>query len=153
VSVWQVIIVCLMAAAFFGGRPPLRVMAVMVCNLLFSMHYGDSFLWVGIADVVSAALLLGASMRANIVAGLFAAMVPVYVAATYFGWNVGTTYTIIDLLAYAQLGVIGNVDGGVGYIRRFVARRRGGSPVRYLAGGRAIGGSEVVARKTSREVI
>jgi hypothetical protein len=108
----------------------------MVCNLAFSMKFGGAYLWVGVADLVCAAFLIGISTRAYVVSGLFALMVPIYVAATYFQWTTGTTYTIIDLIAYAQCGVLGRVDGGLGYLRSVIGGRFNSPVPRYLEGGR-----------------
>ena len=135
-TVWQIIIAAMLVTSIACGRPHWRVAAVMVCNIAFSMRFGSDYLLVGVADLVCAALLIGISTRAYIVAGLFALMVPVYVAATYYQWTTGTTYAIIDLIAYAQFGVLGRVDGGVGYVRGVIDRRWDSSVPRYLAGGR-----------------
>ena len=152
-SIWQGIIASMLLAAFLSGRPHWRIVAVMACNFLFSMQFGGNFLTVGVADVVSAAFLLGISARANVVAGLFALMVPVYVAGTYFQWNISTTYTIIDLIAYMQCGVIGRVDGGMGFIRRSFNRRRGDTAPRYLSGRRVEEVNQVGDMQTNWKVI
>ncbi len=69
-----------------------------------------------IFDLVCAAALMGRGVRADFVALLFAMMVPIYGLAIVFGWKVGTTYAIIEILSYLQIAIIGGV--GRGYINR-----------------------------------
>lgn len=100
-----------------------RIAVVMLCNVAATMALASSPLAVGVADAASAAALIGGNRRAQIVAMLFSVMVLIYVSAWAFHWENSTTYTIIDLIAYAQLGVIGGLDGWIRRRGRAVARR------------------------------
>lgn len=114
----QVAYIMALCAALYGGGAPLKVVTVMVGNLVVTLAFSGTPLAVGVIDLLCAAMLIGNNMRANIVAVLFAMMVPVYVA----GLKTSTTYTIVDVLAYLQLGVIWRVDSGLRNARRLVSR-------------------------------
>lgn len=105
------------------GEWSARIAAVMLCNLAATVALASSPLAVGVADAASAAALISGNRRAQIVATLFSVMICVYVSAWAFGWENSTTYTIIDLIAYAQLGVVGGLDRGIRRCGRAVARR------------------------------
>lgn len=128
---------CILAAAIVGGWGQHRLIAVMVLNLGATVT-ADSLWTVATADILCAVVLIGHGWRANVVAGLFVAMIPVYLAGTAFQWQPATTYAIIDVLAYLQCGVVGRVDRGgarlVGWGRRAVSAVRGGAG-RYSRGG------------------
>lgn len=105
------------------------IAAVMVGNLVATMTLAVpgtgplQFLFVGFADAVCATLLMRGNRRAMKVATLFSVMIPVYVSGWWFSWPDAITYTIIDLVAYVQLGVIGGLDSGIWHRGRAAARR------------------------------
>ena len=140
-TIWAAIYLTMLFAAVGFGRPPRMLIAVMAANFALGMIVRDSVTSVAVVDLACAALLLGISSRAYVVAGLFALMVPFYVAGNYFQWQNSTTYTIIDLIAYTQCGVIGRVDGGISGLYRRInsSHRNWGSAPNYL-GGRAKAG-------------
>lgn len=113
------------------GRPGYLVASVMVGNLLATITLAPSPLAIGVADIVCAGILLTGGVKAHIVAYIFAAMVPVYVAAAMLHWQNSTTYAIIDALAYLQLAVIGGVGGG--YVNRRWPDSRRGNPAGHFA--------------------
>ncbi len=120
----QALYLGLLLWALAAGRDwSVRIAAVMLCNVVATMALASSPLAVGVADAASAAVLIGGNRRAQVVATLFSVMVLIYVSAWAFRWENSTTYTIIDLLAYAQLGVIGGLDGWIRRRGRASARR------------------------------
>jgi hypothetical protein len=84
-------------------------------------------LGVAVLDIACAALLIGSSRQADIVAAIFVVMVPIYVIGAIAAFPPNATYAIIDLLAVVQLGVIANGRGGMAIHRRYFGRR--GNPV------------------------
>ena len=114
----QVVYMLALCAALYGGGAPVRVAAVMLCNLAFTFTVAAEPIAVGVVDIACAVALIGHNMRANIVALLFALMIPVYVA----GLKTSTTYTIVDAIAFLQIGVIWRVDSGIRNARRFIGR-------------------------------
>lgn len=107
-------LLCAALASSWRGDWSARIAAVMLCNVTATMALASSPLAVGVADAASAAALINGNRRAQIVATLFSVMIVFYVSAWGFGWENSTTYTIIDLIAYAQLGVIGGLDRWTG---------------------------------------
>lgn len=122
--IWQVIIAAMLSGALFTGRPSLRFSVVMIANFVATVtisltpdspeNAGATYLAIGIADVACIAALVGINTRANVVAIIFALMLPVYVSGYLFKWTPWTTYAIVDLLAYVQFAVVGKWDGGIG---------------------------------------
>lgn len=125
----QALFIVLLAAAFYTGRPPLRVMAVMMTNLLGTMTLATTPLAVGVLDLGCAAALAFGSRREAVLCLLFLLMVPIYALDLYFSWPSSTTYAIIDLIAYVQVWVIGNFGGIWRNVRRRGADRLGPDPV------------------------
>jgi hypothetical protein len=139
-SDWQTIYAVAFMVAFVLGRPERWVVAVMAVNFLGSSALGADLLLVGILDLICVTVLIGQSREGNIVAALYVLMLPIYVAASHFGWGNGTTGGIVEAIGYVQILVATNVLGGLGGRNRPADRRRLGS-VGHLAGG------EVVARQ------
>lgn len=142
----QVAYIAALCAALYGGGAPVKVVAVMIGNLAATLTLSGTPMVVGTIDLLCAIVLIGNNMRANIVAVLFALMIPVYVA----GLKTSTTYTIVDVLAYLQLGVIGRVDSGLRNARRFIGRFNSGSGVSVAQGGHTERGVAMVSRKDKR---
>lgn len=117
-TIWQAIIAAGLLLALLG-KPPARLWFAVAGNFIVTMILAENPVPVAIADLMTAAIILGVSTRANIVAGLFALMQPIYIAGFALGWPDATTYACIDLLAYVQLGVMGGVDRGMGRAYRF----------------------------------
>ena len=127
---WQALFISALILAIWTGKPGRLVICLMLANFAATASLWDQPLTLGLFDLCCAVVLLGAMMhdrRACVVAGLFALMMPVYVAAHFWQWPASTTYAIIDLLAYPQLAVIGRWDRGLGNglraARRFTAGR------------------------------
>lgn len=114
----QAAYVTALVVAVYAGRPAAVVIAVLVINLVWTMQVSASPVVVGIIDLLSCAALIGVSARANVIAAIFAIMVPVYVIGTVAELPNYATYTTVDLLAYAQLGVAGGLDRGIAAVRR-----------------------------------
>lgn len=96
---------------------------VMAANLGATMALAGDPLSVGVMDAACASVLLLGNRRALILATLFSVMILIYVSAWAFSWKNSTTYTIIDLIAYVQLGVISGLDSGIRRRVRAFARR------------------------------
>ena len=122
-TLWQAIYISALAVALWCGNPSMRVFFVMACNLIASAAFSNDPMMVALADLVCAAMLINAGLRAHIVAGLFATMVAVEVIGSVAAWQNSTTYAITDLIAYLQLGIIGHVDGGLSRINRAIRNR------------------------------
>jgi hypothetical protein len=122
----QWLIVGLLVLSCYTGKPKPIVWVAMwgdlVATILLHRDPGE----VATADLVAFALLLGS---ANIVAAIFIAMQPIYIAGHYFGLNEGSIYTIIDIMAFVQFAAIGGWDAGLGKLRRSISRRIGGTSV------------------------
>lgn len=121
-DVSQLAYIIALAVALLCGREGAVVTCFMVLNFGATMLMAGDPTIVGCFDLLSAIALIGISRRANMVAVLFCLMIPIYVMGFAFGWPKATTYTCIDLLAYAQLGVIGGLDRGVHGMRRAIGR-------------------------------
>lgn len=126
ISVWQAALVVSMGLAFIIGRPRASIIFVMCLNLGATMIFAANYPTIMVLDVTCAAILMGRGARADFVALLFALMVPFYVPAIIGGWEVGTTYAIIEAFSYLQLAIIGGA--GSGYVSRYFGRD-------YLSGG------------------
>jgi hypothetical protein len=120
----------LLALAFSTGRPRRVIVGAMTFNLVATVLLAHDPVSVVVADLLTAGLLIGEGRRANIVALFFVAMQPVYVAGHYLGLNYSVIYALIDVLAYAQLCVIGGWDVGLRrlYRSRSGRHRRADSP-------------------------
>jgi len=121
-TIWRAILITGFAIAVYTGRPPRLIIAVMVSNFAATWYLAADPLAVGVADAASAAVLLWSpNVRNRVIATLFSVMIIVYVSDWLWAVPNFATYTIIDCIAFLQLGVIGGLDGG---IRRWIARRR-----------------------------
>lgn len=144
VTIWRAVLMLGFVLAVCFGRPSPRVISVMVCNFTASVVFADDLITVGIADLLAAIVLLGGCKRAQIVATLFSVMCLIYVSGQWLGLSLWSIYAIIDLLAYAQLAVIGGLDRGIRRLARAFARR-GAVPDSGLAQrGHATGGVALV---------
>ena len=85
--------------------------AVLSLNLFLTAVLSGNTLFVAVADVSCTAPLIFGPRRQQIVAALFLAMVPVYLAGWFFDWSGVTTLTIVALFAWVQWMVAGHVDG------------------------------------------
>jgi hypothetical protein len=128
----QLVFTALLLLAIRTGRPKPIVTFAMVGNLAATMLLSLDPLDVAVADLVAVILLVGASARANIVAALFVAMMPVYIMGAALGLQPWVIYTAVDVLAIMQCGVLGGWDR---WIWRMGHRR--GSGDRRRAGGAA----------------
>ena len=100
-------------AALKAGKDYWLLSAVMIGNFVATMLASESPVSVAIIDLTSAGLLINEGRRANILAFVFLAMQPIYVAGHYLGLKSGAIYTLIDLLAYVQLFVFGGWNVGI----------------------------------------
>lgn len=99
--------------ALCAGNAPLRVWLAMLLNLAATITFAADPYIVAAFDLICAIVLIGAGARAHVVAALFAAMVPFYIVGQFAHWPPSTTYGIVEVVAYLQIAVIGNVDGGI----------------------------------------
>lgn len=142
-----IVLLGLALCASWRQRWPALIAAVMVGNLVVTMALASDPIAVGVADAVSAAILLIGNARAWAVAMLFSVMIVVYVSATWLLWPNAATYAIIDLIAYLQLGIVGGMDRGIGRICRSAARRwRGIADPAPQGGHAAFGVAPVLAK-------
>lgn len=90
---------------------------------------GDMML-VGFLDATCASLIISMQVgaRANIVAGLFLCMLPIYAIGWLIGASVYATFALVELLGWLQIAVVGNVDRGIGRVLGKVGRRHQGQP-------------------------
>lgn len=146
-SEWQALFIGSMGAAFLFGRPHWLIVAGMVLDLTATLAFAGDYMTVGAVDLMVALALIAAARRGQIVALLFAMMQPIYVLGFAFNWPTDATYAVVELLAYAQLAVIGKLDVGISSIRRRLAaaarsigRRPDLVPDLEKAGGHAVSG-------------
>jgi hypothetical protein len=118
----QALYIGALALAIWTGKPGRLICGVMLANLAVTMTMWREPLTVGLFDLVCAVILIGNDKRANIVAGCFALMQPVYVASWFWQFPLPATYAIVDLLAFVQLAAIGRWDRGMGAGLRFARR-------------------------------
>jgi len=117
----QLLFFALIFAATLTGDK--RIAAVMWMNFTATVALAGNPVTVAGADALAAALLLSCGRRGQIVAAVYAIMIPIYPFAAWAGLPSYATYTIIDLLAFIQLAAMGGWDRGVGIARRFVSGR------------------------------
>jgi hypothetical protein len=110
----QFAVTAALALALYTGRPRPIVALAMVGNLFASMALGGQPIALAVADWVSIALLIGEGRRAAVIAALFLVMQPIYVAGHYLGLRHSVIYTLIDVIAFVQLSVLGGWDAGMG---------------------------------------
>jgi hypothetical protein len=122
----QALYISALALAIWTGKPGRLICGVMLANLAVTATMWRDPLTVGLFDLVCAVLLIGKDKRANIVAGCFALMQPVYVASWFWQFPLPATYAIVDLLAFVQLAAIGRWDRGLGIGLRAARRFAGG---------------------------
>ena len=114
----QIVFITALIVALRLGRAHWAICGVMLFNFIGTWQNWNSYLSVGVFDVICATMLLFTTNRGRAVSAIFVLMVPIYVMAHHFMWRPATTYTIVDLLAYLQLGIIGRVDTGISHIYR-----------------------------------
>jgi hypothetical protein len=116
------------AAGLVQGRYAL--VGVMLFNLVGTLVMRGTPLTVGVIDLMCACSLVAiGGKRAYAISAIFLTMLPLY----YFADTIGhvTTYTIVDVLAYTQLMVLGGggfgkligISGGLLRSGRSIARR------------------------------
>ena len=121
---WQTVLAGTLIIATVIGNPGVRLVVVMWANLALTMALADNLQAVAVADVVCAAVLLTGPRREKVVALLFAAMVPVYGIGHLIGAADASTYAVIDVIAFAQLAIVGGVDRGIRNLGAAFDRRR-----------------------------
>lgn len=157
-SEWQALFIGSMGAAFLFGRPHWLIVAGMVLDLAATLAFAGDYMTVGAVDLMVALALIGAGRRGQIVALLFAMMQPIYVLGFAFNWPTDATYAIVELLAYAQLAVIGKLDVGISAIRRRLAPavwnlvgRNNPGPAVKTTGGHAVTGVARISAEGPRK--
>jgi hypothetical protein len=100
-------------ACWFGRREPM-IGLVVALNCFATIASAGSPLTVAIADLLAIAVLMVGNARSKVVAAFFVAMVPLYPIGLWFDLPKSTIYTIVDVLAYLQLVVVGRGDNGIG---------------------------------------
>ncbi len=124
--IWQVIFALALASALALGRPRLIVWVAMLGNLAATALLAADPVTVAVFDLVAATLLFFGDTRAKILAMIFATMAPIYVIFGLLGVHQSTTYAIIDVLAFLQVGVISGADVGISRAIRNARRRLAG---------------------------
>ena len=94
------------------GRPPIRVWVVMLSNLAVTIFLSGSMGAVIVFYLLCASLLVGDNKHYNAIAALFGAMIPTYVTGLLAGFQISTTYGIVESIAYLQILVIFHGIGG-----------------------------------------
>lgn len=157
-SEWQAIFVAAMGVAFLTGRPHIMVVFGMSLDLAATMAFAGDYMTVGAVDLLVALSFIALGRRPQIVALLFAMMAPVYVLGFAFNWPPSATYAIVELLAYAQLAVIGKLDVGISAIRRRLAPavwnlvgRNNPGPAVKTTGGHAVTGVARISAEGPRK--
>lgn len=113
------LLLLLIGSGAAASRDRWLLVIVMWINLAGTLSLNEYPMMVGIIDFVCVAALLSlGGKREYIVAGLFAFMIAIYAAAETIG-N-ATTYGIVDVVAFAQIFVMGS--GGFGRLFRGGAR-------------------------------
>jgi hypothetical protein len=128
----QIVYAVILASAIYTGRPAPIIIFAMTGNFLGTMLLAQEPLDVAIVDLVAVILLAGSSRRGNVVAALYVAMIPIYLAGPALGLPPWVVYTAVDVLAILQCGVIGGWDQGLGRIGgggRYRNRRHAGGLV------------------------
>ena len=121
----QALYIGLLASALIVGKPGWQITGVMLFDLAGTMAFSADPIKVAVVDLSAMAWLFGERrLPATIIAALFGAMVAVEGLAGIFKLQNAATYTIVDLLAYGQLGVIGGAGRGMGRFVRSIARCR-----------------------------
>lgn len=118
---WQTILAVGIVAAGLTGRQWLVVL-VVAGNFIATMELAGNPINVAIADSIAATILLFTGRRGQIVAAIYAVMIPLYPILSASGFANSTIYAIIDGLAIAQLVVAGRWDVGIGRALRLVHR-------------------------------
>jgi hypothetical protein len=108
--------------AIRSGRPAPVVTAAMFMDLAGTMLLHHEPGQVAIIDLVAIVMLAGNGTRSNVIAALFIVMQPIYMLHS-FGLSNTAIYTIVDLIAYAQLIVLGGWDVGMRRRARNLSRR------------------------------
>ena len=130
----QALYIAVLAVAIMAGRPPFGLACVMLGDLAATIALADNPTLIAMADVVAAALLIGGNRREKIVSVLFAVMVFWEAIAPRLHIPNALIYTATDVLAFAQCGVIGGADRGVGRLYRSIRGRFANSGDRLAAG-------------------
>jgi hypothetical protein len=120
---WQLLYAGLLTLATLTGRPHKALLLVMWGNFCLTLLVNGDPRAVAIADIICASVLVMRTPREAIIAALFLIMIPVYILSHHLSWPAGATYAIVDIIAYAQLCVMGKVDGGYSGIRHYFIQR------------------------------
>jgi len=130
---------CIVASLWIGGARAMVWVAVLG-NFFATVTLSQEYLPVGVADAISATILLAiGGRREAVIAAIYGAMIPLYVAGLWLHWQLPATYAIVDALGILQLLVIARVDRGlsrpVGGLCRFTRGRGAYTHNRGAAGG------------------
>lgn len=116
----QILAVGIVAAGLTGRL--WLVIFVVAGNFLATMELAANPINVAIADSIAASILLFLGKRGQIVAAIYALMIPIYPLLAAIGFPHSAIYGIIDVLAFAQLLVAGRWDNGIGRALRAIHR-------------------------------
>jgi hypothetical protein len=120
---WQLLYAGLLTLATLMGRPHKALLLVMWGNFVLTILVNGDPRAVAIADIICASVLVLRTPREAIIAALFVLMIPVYILSHHLSWQIGATYAIVDAIAYAQLCVVGKVDGGYSGLKHYFIQR------------------------------
>ena len=110
---WQTIIAVLIVIAGLTGRQ-WNIVSIVALNFMATMLLAANPVNVAIGDAIAASLLLFMGRRGQVVAAIYAVMIPIYPAMSAAGFPNYTTYAIIDVLAIGQILIAGRWDVGIG---------------------------------------
>jgi hypothetical protein len=128
----QIAFGCALIGVLAASREGWLISLTMGANFAMTLLWASYPLSVAMVDSLCGSVLLLGNGRARMVGALFGAMVVWAVAARWFGLSDAATYTIVDVLAFAQLFIIGG--GAHGVYRRIRGSRLpvGGWSADYL---------------------
>ncbi|MDZ7905177.1 MAG: hypothetical protein U5N55_04940 [Cypionkella sp.] len=82
-------------------------------NFAATMALAHNPVAVGVADILTASALLCMGRRGQCIAALYAVMIPIYPIMVTAGFQAATIYTIVDILAFAQVAIVGGWGFGI----------------------------------------
>lgn len=140
-SIWQIGIAVLYIAAILWGRPDNRLTATVFANFAGTMFLADSPHSVAVLDLVCLCVLLRiGTIQGDLLAAIFATLIPVYVLGHLMEWPQYTVYAIVDIAAIAIAGILASGTGGY-------RGRRGADIIRRISVYYSEQAGRVVARR------
>jgi hypothetical protein len=136
-SFWTTIMLVSLLALGWRAKSPPALVGIVAANYFGSawLRQGDDIMLVGFFDAWCASMIVVVfpSARANIVAGLFLLMMPIYAFGWLIGASVHATFALVEILGWLQIAVVGNVDKGIRVLGRMGRGDSGQSAHRTLS--------------------